>query len=139
MPVSECPHCHTQLWVKEAQMNLAQGFVMCSQCEGLFQAKSHLREMNPKVMPGQLPNAVTDINLIRKVGASAHAKKTFTKGEIADLLEDILDQKPSSEAIAKQNIFSGSFNWLRLPYLSFSFSTWHYYYERRRFIRTRFS
>ena len=111
MPVSECPHCHTQLWVKEAQMNLAQGFVMCSQCEGLFQAKSHLREMNPKVMPGQLPNAVTDINLIRKVGASAREKKTFTKGEIADLLEDILDQKPSSEAIAKQNIFSGSFNW----------------------------
>ncbi len=43
MPVCACPHCKTQLWVNDAQLNIAQGFVVCSQCEGLFQARDPVR------------------------------------------------------------------------------------------------
>ncbi len=111
MPVSECPHCHTQLWVKDTQLNIAQGFVVCSQCEGLFQAKDHTRQANPKIKPGQLPNAVTDMHLVRKVGPTARTKKTMSKAEIADLLDSMIaTEKPAADAAAK-SAKSSEFNW----------------------------
>lgn len=109
MPVSICPHCQTQLWVKDAQLNVAQGFVVCSRCEGLFQARSHLSEMPKNVKPGQLPNAVTDAKLVHNIGPQVRSRKTLSKSEIADLLDDMLPADAKSKtapAAAKPG-----FNW----------------------------
>ena len=39
MLICSFPHCKTYLKVKESQLNVAQGFVKCADCQGLFKAK----------------------------------------------------------------------------------------------------
>ena len=90
MPVCACPHCKTQLWVNDAQLNIAQGFVVCSQCEGLFQARDHTRPTPPKLQAGQLPEARTDVKLVHRIGKEVRTRKVLSKNEIADLLDGML-------------------------------------------------
>ncbi len=97
MPVCACPHCKTQLWVKDAQLNIAQGFVVCSQCEGLFQARDHTRPTPPKLQAGQLPEARTDVKLVHRIGKEVRTRKVLSKNEIADLLDGMLP--PEAKAI----------------------------------------
>ena len=90
MPLCACPHCKTQLWVNDAQLNIAQGFVVCSQCEGLFQARDHTRPTPPKLQAGQLPEARTDVKLVHRIGKEVRTRKVLSKNEIADLLDGML-------------------------------------------------
>lgn len=40
MPACFCPHCKTRLWVKETQLNVAQGFVVCQNAKGCLKPKT---------------------------------------------------------------------------------------------------
>lgn len=115
MPVSVCPHCKTQLWVKDNQLNVAQGYVVCSKCEGLFQAKHHTREMPKNVKPGQLPNAITDVKLVHSLGPQVRKQKTMSKHEIADLLDNMLPaavkQEAANQTAATHKNAKEGFNW----------------------------
>ncbi len=62
MPACFCPHCKTRLWVKETQLNVAQGFVVCQKCEGMFKAKDHLASTKEPIF-NDLPEAVSDVKL----------------------------------------------------------------------------
>lgn len=90
MPICVCPHCKARLAVKETQLNLAQGFVVCTKCEGLFQAVHHISNTPHKALPEQLPSAATDTRLVRSLGAAARSRKALSKHEIADLLDNVL-------------------------------------------------
>lgn len=100
MPVCVCPHCKTRLWVKDTQLNVAQGFVVCRKCEGMFQAKNHIGETPKNIDPSLLLNAVTDTKLVHSIGAQVRTRKTLSKHEIADLLDNMLvnDARSSSKA-----------------------------------------
>ncbi len=67
-----------------------QGFVVCSQCEGLFQARDHTRPTPPKLQAGQLPEARTDVKLVHRIGKEVRTRKVLSKNEIADLLDGML-------------------------------------------------
>lgn len=110
MPVCACPHCKTQLWVQDNQLNVAQGFVMCSKCEGLFQAKNHVRDTPENMRPGQLPNAVTDVKLVHNLGPQVRTRKVISKNEIADLLDNFIPADKSEPAPVKAKAAAG-FNW----------------------------
>ena len=56
MPACSCPHCKTPHWVKDAQLNVAQGFVVCTRCSGMFKAKDYLSGNLP-ADPAHLPVA----------------------------------------------------------------------------------
>ena len=45
MPACSCPRCHTQIWVKDEQLKIAQGFVVCTKCEGLFKATENIVDL----------------------------------------------------------------------------------------------
>ncbi|UOO82339.1 hypothetical protein LVJ83_02365 [Uruburuella testudinis] len=109
MPVSVCPHCQTQLWVKNAQLNVAQGFVVCSRCEGLFQARNHITEAPAHTAPEALPPAITDAKLVHTIGPQVRSRKTLSKNEIADLLDGIppAGTAPAPPPAATQT----GFNW----------------------------
>lgn len=109
MPVSVCPHCQTQLWVKDAQLNVAQGFVVCSHCEGLFQARSHLVDTPEGTTPESLPAAITDAKLVHNIGPQVRTHKTLSKNEIADLLDDMLPAAAKTEAAPAAP--KAGFNW----------------------------
>ncbi|UOO76644.1 hypothetical protein LVJ85_11655 [Neisseria sp. Dent CA1/247] len=100
MPVCVCPHCKTRLWVKDTQLNVAQGFVVCRKCEGLFQAKNHIAETPKNIDPSLLLNAVTDTKLVHSIGPQVRTRKTLSKHEIADLLDNMLvtDARNSAKA-----------------------------------------
>lgn len=89
MPVCTCPHCKTRLWVKNTQFNVAQGFVVCSKCDGLFQARGHITATPDEPEPIDLPNALTDTKLIHALGPKVRAKKVLSKNEIAELLDNM--------------------------------------------------
>lgn len=108
MPACTCPHCHTHLWVKDAQLNVAQGFVVCQQCEGLFKAKDHLADLNDGFQPEALPAAVTDVRLVHDIGPQVRSHKQLSRNEIADLLDGVtLTPKTAPAAKADQ----AGFNW----------------------------
>ena len=92
MPVCACPHCKTQLWVNDAQLNIAQGFVVCSQCEGLFQARDHTRPTPPKLQAGK----------------EVRTRKVLSKNEIADLLDGMLPPEAKAAPAAAK---AQPFNW----------------------------
>ena len=108
MPVCACPHCKTQLWVKDAQLNIAQGFVVCNQCEGLFQARDHTRPTPPKLQAGQLPEARTDVKLVHRIGKEVRTRKVLSKNEIADLLDGMLPPEAKAAPAAAK---AQPFNW----------------------------
>lgn len=85
MPACFCPHCKTRLWVKETQLNVAQGFVVCQKCEGLFKAKDHLASTKEPIF-NDLPEAVSDVKLVHRIGTHAIGKKQISRDEIADIL-----------------------------------------------------
>ena len=79
MPACICPHCKTSLWVKDTQLNVAQGFVVCNKCEGLFKAKDSLAPSSAPANPDTLPNAVTDVRLVHDMGGNIRNRKPATK------------------------------------------------------------
>ena len=109
MPVSVCPHCQTRLLVKEAQLNVAQGFVVCSQCEGLFQARTHLAEAEADDSPENLAPAVTDAKLVHNIGPQVRSRKTLSKSEIADMLDDMLPAAAKAQTAPAAP--KAGFNW----------------------------
>lgn len=101
MPACTCPHCHTHLWVKDTQLNIAQGFVVCNKCEGLFKAKEHFADLKEQFQQQALPNAVTDVRLVHNIGPQVRTHKQLSRHEIADLLDGVtLLPKPSAAAAA---------------------------------------
>lgn len=85
MPACFCPHCKTRLWVKETQLNVAQGFVVCQKCEGMFKAKDHLASTKEPIF-NDLPEAVSDVKLVHRIGTRAIGKKQISRDEIAGIL-----------------------------------------------------
>lgn len=110
MPACTCPHCRTNLWVKDTQLNLAQGFVVCHQCEGLFKAAAHLAELGDHFQAEALPAAVTDVRLVHNIGAQVRQHKQLSRNEIADLLDGIT-LAPKPEAAATTAATARGFNW----------------------------
>lgn len=104
MPACTCPHCRTNIWVKDTQLNLAQGFVVCHQCEGVFKAASHLTKAGGRFQAESPPAAATDARLVRNIGAQVRRHKQLSRNEIADLLDGIT-LAPKPEATAR------GFNW----------------------------
>ena len=86
MPICSCPHCQTYLKVKESQLNVAQGFVKCVDCEGLFKAKDFV--VRQKVASiDWLPEGVSDIDLVRRLGTYVRGRNSFDKRQVDYLLE----------------------------------------------------
>lgn len=100
MPLCVCPHCETQLWVKDSQLNLAQGYVVCRTCQGLFQARSHTRPTPEHFHPELFPAAQTDTQLVQKIGTPVRASKQLSRQEIAALLDNVLTNEQKSLALA---------------------------------------
>lgn len=94
MPVSVCPHCKTQLWVTHNQMNVANGFVKCSQCSGLLQAKHFLKKKQTE-RTDAMQEAVSDAALVSKIGLQIRQYKALNKDEVCNLLVGI---PPTGEA-----------------------------------------
>lgn len=109
MPACSCPHCDTRLWVKDTQLNIAQGFVVCSHCEGLFKAKDHTVKTGEHFQSATLPNAVTDVRLVHNIGAAVRSRNVLTRHEIADLLDNS-SKVAALKAEAKKQKQDG-FNW----------------------------
>lgn len=103
MPACFCPHCKTRLWVKETQLNVAQGFVVCQKCEGLFKAKDHLASTKEPIF-NDLPEAVSDVKLVHRIGTRAIGKKQISRDEIAGILNGgiTLHDTPPAPAAAPQ-------------------------------------
>lgn len=103
MPACFCPHCKARLWVKETQLNVAQGFVVCQKCEGLFKAKEHLASTKEPIF-NDLPEAVSDVKLIYRIGTHAIGKKQISRDEIAGILNGgtTLHDTPPAPAAAPQ-------------------------------------
>ena len=120
MPACFCPHCKTRLWVKETQLNVAQGFVVCQKCEGMFKAKDHLASTKEPIF-NDLPEAVSDVKLVHRIGTHAIGKKQISRDEIADILNGgtTLHDTPPAPAAASPRIAEPSaapvrqegFNW----------------------------
>lgn len=120
MPACFCPHCKTRLWVKETQLNVAQGFVVCQKCEGMFKAKDHLASTKEPIF-NDLPEAVSDVKLVHRIGTHAIGKKQISRDEIADILNGgtTLHDTPPAAAPASPRIAEPSaapvrqegFNW----------------------------
>ena len=85
MPVSVCPHCKTQLWVSNNQMNVANGFVKCSQCSGLLQAK-HFLDKSQAERTIKMQEAISDAALVSKIGLQIRQYKALSKDEVCNLL-----------------------------------------------------
>lgn len=105
MPACICPHCKTPLWVNPAQLNVAQGFVVCKKCEGLFKAKDHPAP-DTVLEQENLPAAVTDVRLVHDIGAGIRNRKQLSRNEIADLLDGVPIAAPEEKTAAKE-----PFNW----------------------------
>lgn len=104
MPICVCPHCKARLAVKDTQLNLAQGFVVCTKCEGLFQAKHHISNTPHKASPEQLPAAATDTKLVRSIGPAVRSHKALSKNEIADLLDSMIPAETKNKPAAKTQV-----------------------------------
>ncbi|KPN71434.1 MJ0042-type zinc finger domain-containing protein [Neisseria sp. 83E34] len=98
MPLCVCPHCSTQLWVKDSQLNLAQGYVVCRTCQGLFQARSHTRPTPENFNPDLFPPAGSDTQLVHKIGPQVRAQRQLSRQEIAELLDSLLNQQNRAPA-----------------------------------------
>lgn len=102
MPACICPHCKTSLWVKDTQLNVAQGFVVCNKCEGLFKAKDSLAPSSAPANPDTLPNAVTDVRLVHDMGGNIRNRKQLSRHEIANLLDSAERAQKAKEEEARR-------------------------------------
>ena len=103
MPACSCPRCHTQIWVKDEQLKIAQGFVVCTKCEGLFKAK---------FQPEVLPTAMTDLRLSRGGKMPVQSQKQLSRNEIADLFDSFtVAPKPAAAAAAPAAERKNDTNW----------------------------
>lgn len=116
MPACSCPHCHTPLWVKDTQLNVAQGFVVCRQCEGLFKANAHILANDGHFQEEALPAALTDIRLVHNIGTQMRQHKQLSRNEIADLLDGITLSPPIAPIQNKKN----SINWGMASLIAFA-------------------
>ena len=110
MPACSCPHCKTPHWVKDAQLNVAQGFVVCTRCSGMFKAKDYLSGNLP-ADPAHLPVAVTDVRLVHNIGAQILKHSKLSRKEISDLLNSALKEEPKAEEQAAVKTRKDGFNW----------------------------
>ena len=86
MPICSCPHCKTHLKVKESQMNVAQGFVKCADCQGLFKAKDFVARADVASIDW-IPDGISDIELVRRLGTYVRGRNSFSKEQADYLLE----------------------------------------------------
>ena len=110
MPACSCPHCKTPHWVKDAQLNVAQGFVVCTRCSGMFKAKDYLSGNLP-ADPAHLPVAVTDVRLVHNIGAQILKHSKLSRKEISDVLNSALKEEPKAEEQAAVKTRKDGFNW----------------------------
>ena len=110
MPACTCPHCRTQLAIKDSQLNLAQGFVVCTKCEGLFKAKDHLTA-DAQTPSEKLPPAKTDVKLVHGIGSQIRHKKQLSRNEIADLLDGVLHEQGKNAVGKNKAAKSGNAVW----------------------------
>lgn len=110
MPACFCPHCKARLWVKETQLNVAQGFVVCQKCEGLFKAKDHLASTKEPIF-NDLPEAVSDVKLVHRIGTHAIGKKQISRDEIAGILNGGTTPPDIPPAPAAAPARQEGFNW----------------------------
>ncbi|MDO4877873.1 MAG: hypothetical protein Q3966_01075 [Neisseria sp.] len=94
MPICACPHCKAYMKVKDSQMNVAQGFVRCTDCQGLFKAKDFVYTKNLGTSIDFLPDALSDIETVRKLGAYVRGRNAFTYKQTKQLLEHPKDGLP---------------------------------------------
>ena len=103
MPACSCPRCRTQIWVKDEQLKIAQGFVVCTKCEGLFKAKENIIDLKGKFQPKVLPTAMTDLRLSRGGKNPVQSQKQLSRNEIADLFDSFtVAPKPAAVSAAGQ-------------------------------------
>ena len=86
MPICSCPHCNTFLKVKESQLNVAQGFVRCTDCQGLFKAKDFVAKQQVSSIDW-MADGVSDIETVRRIGTYVRGRNAFDKQQIDYLLE----------------------------------------------------
>ena len=102
MPACSCPHCKTPHWVKDAQLNVAQGFVVCTRCSGMFKAKDYLSGNLP-ADPAHLP--------VHNIGAQILKHSKLSRKEISDLLNSALKEESKAEGPAAVKTRKDGFNW----------------------------
>ena len=90
MPICSCPHCNTFLKVKESQLNVAQGFVRCTDCQGLFKAKDFVAKQQVSSIDW-MADGVSDIETVRRLGTYVRGRNAFDKQQIDYLLEHPAD------------------------------------------------
>lgn len=90
MPICSCPHCNTFLKVKESQLNVAQGFVRCTDCQGLFKAKDFVAKQQVSSIDW-MADGVSDIEIVRRLGTYVRGRNAFDKQQIDYLLEHPAD------------------------------------------------
>ncbi len=86
MPICSCPHCKTYLKVKESQLNVAQGFVKCADCQGLFKAKDFVARADVASIDW-MPDGISDIELVRRLGTYVRGRNSFSKEQADYLIE----------------------------------------------------
>ena len=112
MPACSCPRCHTQIWVKDEQLKIAQGFVVCTKCEGLFKATENIVDLKGKFQPEVLPTAMTDLRLSRGGKMPVQSQKQLSRNEIADLFDSFtVAPKPVAAAAAPAAERKNDTNW----------------------------
>ncbi|MGF6147091.1 MJ0042 family finger-like domain [Kingella potus] len=90
MPICSCPHCNTFLKVKESQLNIAQGFVRCTDCQGMFKAKDFVAKQQISSIDW-MADGVSDIEAVRRLGTYVRGRNAFDKQQIDYLLEHPAD------------------------------------------------
>lgn len=111
MPACSCPRCHTQIWVKDEQLKIAQGFVVCTKCEGLFKATENIVDLKGKFQPEVLPTAMTDLRLSRGGKMPVQSQKQLSRNEIADLFDSFTVAPKSAAAAAPVAERKNDTNW----------------------------
>jgi len=87
--------------VKDEQLKIAQGFVVCTKCEGLFKATENIVDLKGKFQPEVLPTAMTDLRLSRGGKMPVQSQKQLSRNEIADLFDSFtVAPKPAAAAAA---------------------------------------
>lgn len=89
MPASACPHCQTQLWVRDVQLNMSQGFVFCSHCDSLFKAREYLINLPTNTKPEELSTAITNAHLLMQIGHKMKNKTVVTPEQLTQIVAEV--------------------------------------------------
>ena len=92
--------------MKDEQLKIAQGFVVCTKCEGLFKATENIVDLKGKFQPEVLPTAMTDLRLSRGGKMPVQSQKQLSRNEIADLSAASAKPRPISITCAVKHWLS---------------------------------